>query len=120
MPGGTHLQRIFWRAAEICVSIGVMGIMGVTGVTGTCNALRALRGHDTNCMINTPPCGHPPDRRPETLIHHSGRGVQYACGEFADRLKTWQIVLSMSRVGNPCDTAKAKSFMTQRAAKPIA
>ena len=49
--------------------------------------------------------------RPETLIHHSDRGVQYACGEYTDRLKTCQIAISMSRVGNPYDNAKAESFM---------
>ena len=49
--------------------------------------------------------------RPETLIHHSDRGVQYACGEYTDRLKSRQIAISMSRVGNPYDNAKAESFM---------
>lgn len=46
-----------------------------------------------------------------SLIHHSDRGVQYACGDYAARLKTHGIQASMSRVGNPYDNAKAERFM---------
>jgi putative transposase len=48
---------------------------------------------------------------PGTLIHHSDRGVQYACGEYASILAAHGIEPSMSRVGNPYDNAKAESFM---------
>jgi putative transposase len=48
---------------------------------------------------------------PGTLIHHSDRGVQYACGDYVEMLATHQIEPSMSRVGNPYDNAKAESFM---------
>jgi putative transposase len=48
---------------------------------------------------------------PGSLIHHSDRGVQYACGEYAGMLETHDIQPSMSRVGNPYDNAKAESFM---------
>jgi putative transposase len=48
---------------------------------------------------------------PGSLIHHSDRGVQYACGDYAAVLKTHGIQPSMSRVGNPYDNAKAESFM---------
>jgi putative transposase len=53
------------------------------------------------------------DRRPApgSLIHHSDRGVQYACGEYAAMLEAFDIQPSMSRVGNPYDNAKAESFM---------
>jgi putative transposase len=53
------------------------------------------------------------DRRPVrgSLIHHSDRGVQYACGEYAAMLEAHDIQPSMSRVGNPYDNAKAESFM---------
>jgi putative transposase len=52
-------------------------------------------------------------RRPArgTLIHHSDRGVQYACGDYVELLDAHQIQPSMSRVGNPYDNAKAESFM---------
>jgi putative transposase len=48
---------------------------------------------------------------PGSLIHHSDRGVQYACGEYAALLETHDIQPSMSRVGNPYDNAQAESFM---------
>ena len=48
---------------------------------------------------------------PGSLIHHSDRGVQYACREYAAMLAAHEIEPSMSRVGNPYDNAKAESFM---------
>jgi putative transposase len=53
-------------------------------------------------------CRRPP---PGSLIHHSDRGVQYACDDYARILKAYDIQPSMSRVGNPYDNAKAESFM---------
>jgi len=48
---------------------------------------------------------------PESLIHHSDRGVQYACGDYIERLERVKIAISMSRPANPYDNAKAESFM---------
>jgi putative transposase len=48
---------------------------------------------------------------PDSLIHHSDRGVQYACGEYTVLLEAHGIQPSMSRVGNPYDNAQAESFM---------
>jgi transposase InsO family protein len=48
---------------------------------------------------------------PGSLIHHSDRGVQYACGDYTSVLEAHGIEPSMSRVGNPYDNAKAESFM---------
>ena len=48
---------------------------------------------------------------PGSLIHHSDRGVQYACGDYTARLAAHDIQPSMSRVGNPYDNAKAERFM---------
>jgi transposase InsO family protein len=48
---------------------------------------------------------------PGSLIHHSDRGVQYACGEYTAILEAHDIQPSMSRVGNPYDNAQAESFM---------
>lgn len=45
------------------------------------------------------------------LIHHSDRGVQYACEEYVQILQHQGIALSMSRKGNPYDNAKLESFM---------
>jgi putative transposase len=45
------------------------------------------------------------------LIHHSDRGVQYACGDYIRRLEQAGIQPSMSRPGCPWDNAMAESFM---------
>jgi len=51
------------------------------------------------------------DPKPDSLIHHSDRGVQYASSAYLERLMLRKIVASMSRPGNPYDNAKAESFM---------
>jgi putative transposase len=48
---------------------------------------------------------------PGSLIHHSDRGVQYACKDYTDLLAAHDIQPSMSRIGCPYDNAKAESFM---------
>ena len=44
------------------------------------------------------------------LLHHSDRGVQYACGIYQDLLGEHGIECSMSRVGNCYDNAVMESF----------
>jgi putative transposase len=48
---------------------------------------------------------------PAGLVHHSDRGVQYACGDYTDLLQSHRIEISMSRSGNPYDNARAESFI---------
>ncbi len=48
---------------------------------------------------------------PGRLVHHSDRGLQYACSDYTDILNAHGVLASMSRVGNPYDNAKAESFM---------
>jgi len=48
---------------------------------------------------------------PNGLVHHSDRGIQYACGDYIARLEAAGIVPSMSRVACPYDNAIAESFM---------
>jgi putative transposase len=45
------------------------------------------------------------------LIHHSDRGVQYACGDYIALLQQAGIAISMSRRATPTDNAQAESFM---------
>lgn len=45
------------------------------------------------------------------LVHHSDRGVQYACREYVELLEKHQMVASMSRPGNPYDNARCERFM---------
>jgi putative transposase len=50
-------------------------------------------------------------RRPgQGLLHHSDRGVQYACDDYRDRLDEHGIQCSMSRVGDCYDNAVIESF----------
>jgi putative transposase len=48
---------------------------------------------------------------PGSVIHHSDRGVQYACRDYTSILEAHTIQASMSRIGCPYDNAKAESFM---------
>jgi transposase InsO family protein len=46
----------------------------------------------------------------EDLLHHSDRGVQYACGQYQAMLAQHGITCSMSRRGNCYDNASMESF----------
>ncbi len=72
-------------------------------LAGHLEASLALEALDHALAAREPP--------PESLIHHSDRGVQYACSDYVERLEARQIAISMSRPGNPYDNAKAESFM---------
>ena len=47
---------------------------------------------------------------PPGCIHHSDRGVQYACHEYVAMLEAANLKISMSRTGNPYDNAHMESF----------
>ena len=49
---------------------------------------------------------------PAGLIHHSDRGVHYACGDYQAALKTAGVRCSMSRKGDCWDNAVAESFFS--------
>jgi putative transposase len=52
-------------------------------------------------------------RRPEEgLLHHSDRGMQYACGDYREVLADHGMIASMSRSGNCYDNAVAESFFS--------
>ena len=46
-----------------------------------------------------------------SLIHHSDRGIRYACSDYVGRLEQVGIQPSMSRPACPWDNAMAESFM---------
>jgi len=48
---------------------------------------------------------------PKGLIHHSDRGVQYACEEYIAILEKHGMIPSMSRPANPYDNASCESFI---------
>lgn len=45
------------------------------------------------------------------LVHHSDRGIQYACAEYVEALVRHGILSSMSRAGCPYDNAMCESWM---------
>jgi transposase InsO family protein len=47
---------------------------------------------------------------PKGLLHHSDRGSQYACHEYQQRLKEYDMVPSMSRKGDCWDNAPTERF----------
>ena len=44
------------------------------------------------------------------LLHHSDRGIQYACTDYQDRLKQYKMTPSMSRKGDCWDNAPVERF----------
>ena len=52
------------------------------------------------------------DRQPPPgVVHHSDRGIQYACGDYVKVLRKHDMIPSMSRPANPYDNASCESFM---------
>ncbi len=47
---------------------------------------------------------------PRGVIHHSDRGVQYACGDYRRQLQRHGLIASMSRKGNCYDNAAMEAF----------
>jgi putative transposase len=47
---------------------------------------------------------------PPSVVHHSDRGVQYACEEYVKVLRDHRMIPSISRPGKPCDNARCESF----------
>ena len=51
------------------------------------------------------------NRKPTNgLLHHSDQGSQYACDQYQQRLKDYEMMVSMSRKGNCWDNAPIESF----------
>jgi len=48
---------------------------------------------------------------PPGMVHHSDRGVQYACSDYVQVLRQHQMIPSMSRPANPYDNASCESFL---------
>jgi putative transposase len=48
---------------------------------------------------------------PSGVVHHSDRGIQYACGAYVVLLRKYGMIPSMSRPANPYDNASCESFI---------
>lgn len=49
---------------------------------------------------------------PPGVVHHSDRGVQYACETYMQVLREHQMLPSVSRPGHPRDNASCESFLS--------
>ena len=49
-------------------------------------------------------------RHPKRVIHHSDRGIQYACHNYRQQLQAAGLIASMSRKGNCYDNAAIEAF----------
>ena len=79
-------------------------------LAGHLQASLALEALEMALATRTPAAG---------FIHHSDRGVQYACNAYSARLQAAGASASMSRIGNPYDNAKAGSFMKTLKAEQV-
>lgn len=48
---------------------------------------------------------------PPGVVHHSDRGIQYACSDYVEEMRKHGMTPSMSRPANPYDNAACESFM---------
>jgi len=48
---------------------------------------------------------------PSGVVHHSDRGIQYACRQYVEMLRRHGMIPSMSRPANPYDNDSCESFM---------
>jgi transposase InsO family protein len=56
---------------------------------------------------------------PAGIIHHSDQGIQYASGDYVDRLQELGFEISMSRKAAPWENARAESFMKTLKAEEV-
>ena len=96
-----HLARAFVYLAVILDAFSRKAVGWA--LRQSLDASVAIAALDQALETRSPPRG--------SLIHHSDRGVQYASIAYRQRLADHDVILSMSRPGNPFDNAKAESFM---------
>jgi putative transposase len=56
---------------------------------------------------------------PTGVIHHSDQGIQYASGDYVNRLQELDFEISMSRKAAPWENARAESFMKTLKAEEV-
>lgn len=96
-----HLGRAFAYLAVILDAFSRKAVgWSINSSLDTSLAMTAL---EQALRLRKPPRG--------SLIHHSDRGVQYASLSYRQCLAEHDVIISMSRPGNPFDNAKAESFM---------
>jgi putative transposase len=103
VDGGHHLHSI---EAGVCYLAVVLDAFPrkVVGWTRehTLAAHLAIAALEQAMVQRQPPPG---------LVHHSNRGVQYACGDYAQVLQCHQMIPRMSHPANPYDNSSCEGFM---------
>ena len=92
--------RAGWFYLAVVLDLATRRVVG-WAMQDTQTAELALRALRMAFATRRPPAG---------LLHHSDRGVQYACGEYRALLAAHGATASMSRRGNCWDNAVAESF----------
>lgn len=80
--------------------------LGSRRITGWAMSNRMTQELTLNAL-NMAICNHPETK---DIIHHSDRGIQYACNAYQNLLKDNGLICSMSRKGNCWDNAPMESF----------
>lgn len=105
-----------WCTDITCIWTGQQGWLYLAAVMDLCS--RRIVGWATAEHLRAELCLEALDmaleqRRPaKGLLHHSDRGVQYACTDYQAALERAKIVCSMSRTGNCYDNAAMESFFS--------
>jgi putative transposase len=89
-----------WLYLAIVLDLASRRVVG-WAMRDTLSAELALAALDLALATRQPAAG---------LVHHSDRGIQYACAAYQQRLSAHGMIASMSRRGNCWDNAVAESF----------
>ena len=89
-----------WLYLAVVLDLGTRRVIGWSVASHLGHAL-ALGALEQAVALRRPPAG---------VLHHSDRGVQYACGAYQARLQAHGFLCSMSRAGNCWDNAVVESF----------
>lgn len=76
----------------------------------TCVGLSFSERHTQELMLNCLTSAYREYRPKAGLLFHSDRGVQYAANSYKEKLRSYSMIQSMSRSGEPYDNAAMESF----------
>jgi len=90
-----------WLYLTVVIDLADRMVLGWSLSSDMSAANTVIKAFNNACAFRKPSKG---------FLFHSDRGVQYACHEFTDLVKSAQGIQSMSRKGNCWDNAVAESF----------
>ena len=111
VPGGTGSGRSKGWGTYIATDEGWLYLAAVLGLFSRRVVGWAMAAHRRETLVNDALQMALGRRQPERgLLHHSDRGVQYACQDYQAALQAAGITVSMSRKGNCFNNAVIESF----------